>query len=302
MYEDFYFRNIPDWEKKEVANAIHSLLHCEFDQVPMEMMISQFFRQFYDQQINLQDFTHCLHNNKIEPYACQRTSRLKAHCDKRFNLNPAKTQRCANLTDGSKAVQKYKDCLLRMYEKARPCLGHLQERCERSPVRGVKTVRATMSEVEMLLQQDPDLKVLHLFRDPRPVLLSRLTHESFRSAHSKKDPVREAKFYCSIVEADLHLRHTLAQTNTDNFREIIYEKFLSNPIAEAEQIYDFLGVETPQEIVTWLEKDAKRVKTTFMERFNDTTRASIRNTCEHLFEYAGDNWVYPEATNATITT
>lgn len=287
------FRDIPLWERQRVANAIHSLLHCEFDQVPLEMLISQFFRQFYEYQINVQDFTRCLHDNKIEASSCHKASHLRAHCDKRFNLSPAKTKRCANMTLESKLVKKYKQCVLKTYERAQPCLRHLQERCERASVRGIKTVRATMSEVELLLQQDPDLKVLHLFRDPRAVLLSRLNHESFRSAHSRKNPSIEARFYCNIVEADRHLKQSLANTHPDSFREIIYEKFLASPIAEAEEIYEFLGIEMPQEIFSWLEKDAKRVKTTFLSKFNATTLTSIEDTCESLFDHAGENWVYP---------
>ena len=254
------------------------------------MIVSQFFRQFYEYQINVQSFTHCLHTNKIDVGSCHRASRLYAVCDRRFNSASAKTQRCANMTASSATISKHKQCILRLYEKASPCLAHLQERCEKASVRGVKTVRATMTEVELLLQQDPDLKVLHLFRDPRPVLLSRMNHDSFRSMYSKKNMEAEAKFYCRIVEADLHLRHSLAQQYPDSFREIIYEKFLGDPVPQAQQIYDFLGLEMPQEIESWLTKDAKGVKTTFFERFNNNSLTVIEQRCKYLFDYAGENW------------
>jgi len=53
------------------------------------------------------------------------------------------------------------------------CVPILRSVCQRSSLRAAKTVRAPMLSMAALLAADPDLRVVHLLRDPRAVVSSR---------------------------------------------------------------------------------------------------------------------------------
>lgn len=64
---------------------------------------------------------------------------------------------------------------------AQICGVQLQDSCQRSKFRTIKTIRIPMMHVETLLQRYPNLKVIHLVRDPRAQVNSIGT---YRSVHT----------------------------------------------------------------------------------------------------------------------
>lgn len=61
---------------------------------------------------------------------------------------------------------------------AQICGVQLQDSCQRSKFRTIKTIRIPMMHVETLLQRYPNLKVIHLVRDPRAQVNSIGTYRS----------------------------------------------------------------------------------------------------------------------------
>ena len=53
------------------------------------------------------------------------------------------------------------------------CVPILRSTCSRSSLRAAKAVRAQMMSMDILLAADPDIRVIHLLRDPRAVVSSR---------------------------------------------------------------------------------------------------------------------------------
>ncbi|XP_033745604.1 uncharacterized protein LOC117331118 [Pecten maximus] len=117
------------------------------------------------------------------------------------------------------------------------CLKVLQKKCESSQIRLVKTIRTRMrTSVEILLKRIPGLKVLHLFRDQRPRLLS-----------AEKTPMmtylklqKTAKLECSRVSDDIAMHQMLKKQHPGRLKTLLYERLAENPLWVAKRIFDFL--------------------------------------------------------------
>jgi Sulfotransferase family len=127
--------------------------------------------------------------------------------------------------------------------------------CDVRPLRVAKVVRASMLSMKPLLDWLPDLRIIHLVRDPRPVALSRRDfHGSARGQFAESTvnlterTIREAFMYCRQVVADVRLRQRLEQEYPGRLYSLTYEQLVDDPIGRAGDIYRFIG-ETPGRVV-----------------------------------------------------
>lgn len=229
---------------------------------------------------------------------CQ-TLFLRRYCAPRVGIVASRDEKCRDMLSHPKAANpqspqgKYLNCVLQRKDAAKECIPVLKDRCMKSEVRGAKTVRATMEMVEVLLQRHPNLKVLHLFRDPRPVMLSRFKHQSFRSYVSKKNLAIESKFYCGVVDSDIQIRKRLIGKYPNKIREIIYEEFVNDPLKQAGDIYKFLGIHFPKTVQEWLIKSTKKsssIAAAWKDKIQDKDRAEMEGNCQSLFAYGSHVW------------
>jgi len=134
-------------------------------------------------------------------------------------------------------------------------LFYFRSNCAVRPLRVAKLVRASMLSMKPLLDWLPDLRVIHLVRDPRPVALSRRDfHESARGKFSElttnlsERTIREASIYCRQVVDDIRWRHRLEQRYPNRVYSLTYEQLVDDPVGRASDIYRFIG-ETPSDSV-----------------------------------------------------
>ena len=80
------------------------------------------------------------------------------------------------------------------------CIPFLNRTCSSANVNVVKTVRLSMKQAEALLQEDPEVKVIHLVRDPRGVLRSRQVTRVGLSYHETAEQL------CAKVVQDIKVR------------------------------------------------------------------------------------------------
>lgn len=245
----------------------------------------------------MMEYKECLKKYRVKIEACHK-SYLSQHCSRRTGQTPDKDEKCRimlstqNNTSSSSPVHGYLNCVKKERQKAAPCLEKLKGRCLKSKVRGLKTVRATMDTVAVLLNRHPHLKVLHLFRDPRAVTVSRLGNPSYRASVSK-DVVTESKFYCNTVRSDIQTRKQLSINYTNNFKEIIYENMVLNPLNYSQNIYDFLGLSMPKTVDVWLRSNTAKsssISTAWKKKLNPNSRIQIERICGQLFRYANEAW------------
>ncbi|XP_060079422.1 uncharacterized protein LOC132558829 [Ylistrum balloti] len=119
------------------------------------------------------------------------------------------------------------------------CLKLLQDKCESSKVRVVKTIRVRMrTTVDLLLQKIPGLKVIHLFRDQRPRLLS-AESTPFMLAYTLQ---KTAKLECSDTYDDIDIQTALKKQHPDQIKTLLYERLAEYPLDIARRIFNFLGL------------------------------------------------------------
>lgn len=137
----------------------------------------------------------------------------------------------------------YQRCIDQLDPRVQKCLPIFRKSCKSRPIRAVKTVRATMHSVEALLEKYPNFLVIHSYRDPRPTVLSR--HKADWSASvfaTDGNLAKTAHAYCQTVVADSRKRKELQAKYPGRIKEIVYQDYISDPIAELGEIYQFLGI------------------------------------------------------------
>ena len=293
----YFSRKLPDFEVKASVDVISDILECKVNNLPKEVLLNNFWAQFWTDQINLLDFTKCLEQKKVKVGMCQNMY-LRRVCPFRFGLSSQKQETCYNFlhksTQSGMAIKtKYTQCLLLHTQKAESCIPLLQKRCDLAPIRGVKTVRATMEVAKQLLERHHNLKLIHLIRDPRPVLMSRMSHQSFRAVESKKSIISEARFYCNIVYNDIKLRQELAKKYKGRTTEVIYEDLTSNPLNKTQEIYKFLQLPLVDEVKQWLlehTNSSVTIANAWQTKIPKKDKKQIDELCKEVLNYGQKFW------------
>ncbi|XP_013395729.1 carbohydrate sulfotransferase 1-like [Lingula anatina] len=177
-----------------------------------------------------------------------------------------------------KALAKYIDCIKKDNDAKKDalCVPLAQAVCDNSTIRAIKTIRFRMWMLERVLLENPGMKVIHLFRDPRASILSRFT-----STQAGCKLEFEASARCYDMSKDLTTGGHLFKKYPGRIMRILYEDMADYPMETAQKIHMFLGKELPKNVLDWvLENTAAGVNDT--ELF-ETTRANSSETA-HAWE------------------
>ena len=99
-------------------------------------------------------------------------------------------------------------------------------------------MRLTTDHFEMLLQSRRNLKVIHLFRDPRAIMNSRIEAKWYPS----KDVLPSAEALCNKMNHDYQEGKRLSVEYPGRFRFLYYEDLNDNPSNKVRAIYRYLGM------------------------------------------------------------
>ena len=147
-------------------------------------------------------------------------------------------QQVKNLTD-------YFKCLNRAESPIRTCAKKwLDNPCQKSSIRIIKTVRATMAAPRTFLHTYPNFRLLHLFRDPRGVTKSRLNISWAKSAFEGKNISRVAKSYCQNVLSDYRIRQKLEGSYPGQILQVLSDDFMVHSLDHVERIMALIGTHT----------------------------------------------------------
>ena len=115
------------------------------------------------------------------------------------------------------------------------CELNMTQTCKSRHTSVVKTIRLSMSRALEIMRRDPTVKVLHLVRDPRPVLLSRskIGFADFHNLHT------EATTLCDIYRADISASKFVSSSRYGLFR---YEDIVLDPERSVKLMYNFSGL------------------------------------------------------------
>ncbi|KAJ8306999.1 hypothetical protein KUTeg_015083 [Tegillarca granosa] len=145
----------------------------------------------------------------------------------------------------SKAMNQYDKC--RNNETHDICIEQLEKLCHQKPIKSVKEIRITMEIANWLMGVIPNLKIIHLLRDPRGMLASQ------KSGHFIIDNAPTvAKAACNRFQRDVLVTHKMSKIYPGRIKLIVYEEIAENPVQTLNKLYDFLGLTVSQNITNYV--------------------------------------------------
>lgn len=132
-------------------------------------------------------------------------------------------------------------------EDIRFCLRNsdLRVNCQNATVVMNKYIRMTMNMAQQILRQrseTEDIKIIHLYRDPRAVLDSQVRRNNLNVTHFPNF-VKRAKSMCNIMLEDYVLAETLKEEYPGRIYTLRYETMLNRPIETIRKLFEFLGLQ-----------------------------------------------------------
>ena len=166
-------------------------------------------------------------------------------------------------------------------------------------LRATKVVRATMDSMRPLLLALPNLRIIHLVRDPRAVALSRnrfgLSGRGLYTMHIRKNESRfvaEASLYCNHVTRDIRSRLKLEREFPGRIMLMRYEDVVANPDQRFRDIYKLLDEPMPKATLKQIQSQAyrgqmKNLTTKWQRILNWTDQVAIARQCSDFFRLIG---------------
>lgn len=151
--------------------------------------------------------------------------------------------------------KKYNDCIKQNHNQSRiqivkNCTALLNERCRNAKSRTIKTIRISVSMAGILLKWLPNLRIVHLIRDPRGIVNSRFEQHLNDTSELSKS----AKDLCNCISSDLAVFSELERCHQDRMMRVIYENLCQNPHIVVLQIYSFLGVRYTENVKKYVQR------------------------------------------------
>ena len=254
------YRTPPQDEQDAVVDYLNKVYRCDLASLPRPAFLHEF--AFGDDMMasSAEKYRNCsryiVNNSKCRRQIGRVCGR--SFMDIRFLQTMKMCKRVLWFNDyGSLGVytrrgtnfKKYDVCVRNESGLVMKCVPELENSCRTSHIRAVKTVRATMDEVEPLLKADPNFRLIHLYRDPRAVYRSR--QAVGRWAYSMfewmdKVPRRRALVYCQTLMRDYTIRKELEKKYPGRIKSLVYEDILMNPGKTKREAYQFLGLSVPK--------------------------------------------------------
>jgi len=283
---------MPEEEIKNVADYLDHLLACDVEWLPTETLTHNFWRVHRHHMTNLDDYIDCIIAANFtypacldtNPWSCghrfgQVDDHRNAECRRALwngryerGSNDRKSQSSTD-SESNKLDSQYANyirCLSLMRTRLEAqCSPLLQSSCRRSLLRVVKATRASMRSVGELLDRrramgDRNIRVVHAYRDPRAVAVSRHRqgdpllgkHAAFVVATDPNESIiREARMYCRTAADDFRYRRDeLERRHPGVVTSLDFDRAAENVVGTVNDVYRLIAVtRLPSEVATWAE-------------------------------------------------
>ena len=179
------------------------------------------------------------------------------------------------------------------------CIHDFEDICKKHSVFAFKVLRFRMSSVDLLLADDPSWKIIHLLRDPRGILFSRLHRPHMISSMWKPDVEQDAKKLCQRIHDDVRHRKYLQEKYPNNFLVMKYEDLAVNPNYEMKRVYDFIDMPVLVNVRRWYAEnmhskygdigiteraDSNKTANKWKSKISNKLKALMQNECKELLE------------------
>ena len=297
-------------EVKAITKYLDDLLSCRFESMPKEFAIHHnLFWTNQEAQQDLNSYGKCMKQSNVTRTNTARCHMfLKDSCSQRFGNDVSKHQPCMDVlwnttrnrpvenVDHPEAFAQYTQCMKEFRQKSDHCTSNLQQVCKKAKLRITKTVRATMDSVESIISTTPNIRVIHLIRDPRAVVLSRHRFcSSGQSMYAGGDMVKEAELFCRNLARDVALRRSLEKKYPGVFMEVRYDKFVLDPLEYTKNIYNFINVTLDEKVKDWVVNNTEKKSTSIASKWLRTMTFSqvqqISEVCKNYFKLVPHDWM-----------
>uniref|UniRef100_H2ZM12 Sulfotransferase n=1 Tax=Ciona savignyi TaxID=51511 RepID=H2ZM12_CIOSA len=272
--------------RSERVDALRQFTQCKFDN------ITQVYENAFKVTNYTDEYAQCLNNTIC--FEERHSPLLKKH----------KTI-CRNLHAGK--------CSLPMQPKL------ISELCLQSKLVVYKILRVCDLETLSSLfkssrkKNDIDMKLIHLVRDPRAILSSRInvsnpviTLKIFRASEYRSWNLKaEAQLLCKRLRTNLKFADTYWRAPNIKYKRIRHEDITSRPEQSLMEIYGFVGESVPEDVKKWLKgttqpenvqgirsnfsttRKASNVLNTWRRNLSYIDVQQIQNECEDVLQYLG---------------
>lgn len=302
-------RQIPGTEEDIIAEAAKNFLNCDLDLVPIEVLINRMTKMLTKLQNTFSNFMKCVGVKNYNRLISCNADLSSKHCGISFGLTPGKNQQChkvfLNQTQGVNpavvnAVNNYRNCKTQIRSSISKCLQDFKQKCLRSPIRGFKTIRLKTKTLEKILQKVPDVKVIHLLRDPRAVHSSRRRHGR-RYPGNLHNNLLETKMHCDNSAENIAKQKNLEPLYPGTFKTMYYVNIASDPKTGAQKFYEYIQHNISSNVLTWLDQNTKKTVKSFTSRNSKAVstawkknmrlpeKASVNKLCSAVLKNANNN-------------
>ncbi|XP_077867374.1 receptor-type tyrosine-protein phosphatase T-like [Saccoglossus kowalevskii] len=177
------------------------------------------------------------------------------------------------------------------------------EYCNKREHTAVKTIRVKYLNdvVPLIRDSDVNLKVLHLIRDPRGKFSSiRKLHKGQFTLEKVMEMVNQ---YCNVWARNIAVGNDARTWLQHKYKTIRYEDLSQHPITTATEIYQFLGLELPDNVRSWLHdntahtsdgtfgtsRNSNITSTAWRNNlsFNEVQQVQSFGSCQQMMKWAG---------------
>ena len=127
-----------------------------------------------------------------------------------------------------KLFQRRSECRESMKRRMKECIQPFIDVCQRTKIRSAKFLRLRMSTMSSLLSKDPSFLVIHIVRDPRAIMVSRIK-VNLLSKNLDRFIEKEAIILCKQMVEDYRKRKVLEKIYPGNFIQVKYEDLTADP-------------------------------------------------------------------------
>ncbi|ELT88379.1 hypothetical protein CAPTEDRAFT_222153 [Capitella teleta] len=260
---DGQIRSPGETELQAMRSTMDIIFNCRMSEdLPLSFLVHPFWLIFGSAPMSR--YKHCITSrgpNRVNGSTlavCQR--RLRGSCGGHYNSRSDKLEVCKEFTwengsftkdfifpkDASPTLvrnfQNYQSCL-KPYEKlVRTCAKtHLDGLCKEASIRVIKTVRANMVVPEVFFKQYENFRLMHLFRDARGTVKSRMDSGWSLGSYDKRNLTRVAQLYCQNVVADIEQGRLHEEKYPGRMLTMLSDDFIDDPLPYVEDIASLIG-------------------------------------------------------------
>ena len=114
--------------------------------------------------------------------------------------------------------------------------------------------------------------------------------------YARGDVIKEAKLFCQNLANDIIKRRQLETIYPGSFMEVIYDRFVEDPLRYTEDIYKFMNITLTNSVRKWIakisngSKNATAIAHRWQYELSYIKVKQISETCQNVFKLIDYNW------------